>query len=170
MNKIWITGVLACLSAVAVAQSAQSNDKATTPGQSGTAPNAASGQTAGKRMHKPVTISKDDSSNKASATVQGGKMASDDWHAVAAKSTDPAPSNPKTGTAQPRVAVGDVNGDGVADATAKNSGHATEKLTSATASSNVTQPRDAASGQASGKRQHEPATATKESDAKPKQK
>ncbi len=161
MNKLWMAAAFACLSAAAVAQSEQNKDKAPVQDQSA----AASGQTAGKRMHKPLTISNEAASVKTAPTVQGGKTANDDWQATAAKSNDPKPGNGQT-----RVAVGDVNGDGVADATARNSGHATETLTPAVASSNVTQPRDAASGQSSGKRQHQPLTVTKVSDAKATQK
>jgi len=150
---------------VAVAQSEQSKEKAPTQGQGAGAP-AASDQTAGKRMHKPVSLSTDASSGQTAPTVvKGGKTSNDDWTNGSAKNTDP-----KTGKGQSAVSAGDVNGDGVPDATAKNSGHATEKLTSATESSNGTQPRDAASGQATGKRQHDPVKITTEPDAKPIQK
>jgi len=154
MNKIMIVAAVACLSVAASAQSAQTKDKAPTPSQSAGAPNADSAQTAGKRMHKPVTIVSDDSSKQViPAVAKGNKTANDDWTASARN------SDPKTSNAQPRVATGDVNGDGVADATAKNSGHATETLKSAPA------PRDAASGQSSGKRQHDPVVVTKQTDA-----
>jgi hypothetical protein len=154
MNKIMMVAAVACLSAAASAQSAQTKDKAPAPSQSTGAPNADSAQTAGKRMHKPVTMVSDDSSKQAiPAVAKGGKTANDDW-TTSAKSADP-----KTSNAQPRVATGDVNGDGVADATAKNSGHASETLKSATA------PRDLATGHASGKRQHEPVVVTKQTDA-----
>jgi len=162
-NRILIVGALACLSAVAVAQSDQ-NNKAPVQGQTANTPDSASGQTAGKRMHKPMVMSTDASSKPAASTLgTGGKTANDDW-------TTAAKSDPKTGNGQTRVATGDVNGDGMPDATAKNSGHATEAITPAAASSNATQPRDVASGQTSGKRQHEPVAVTKASDAKPVQK
>jgi len=165
MNKLWIAVALAGLSAAAVAQSEASKDKAAVQGQSASAPDSASGQTAGKRMHKPMVMSNDASSNKVVPTVQrSGKTANDDWQATSAK------TDSKLANGQVRVATGDVNGDGMTDATAKNSGHATEAITPAAASSNVTQPRDAASGQMSGKRQHQPVTVTKVSDAKPAQK
>jgi hypothetical protein len=162
MNKILMAGALACLSAVAVAQSDQTKDKAPAQDQRATAREAASGQASGKRMHKPVTVTAEDSAREVSTGKATGKtMAQDDWHTSSAKTADP-----KTGNTQVRVATGDVNGDGVADANAKNSGHATETMTAAPASSNVTQPRDLATGQASGKRQHQPVTVSKESDAK----
>lgn len=172
-NKILIVGALACLSAVAVAQSDKSSDKtkdqAPVAGQVVSPRDVATGQASGKRMHKPVTITSDDSTSKVTPTATSGKpMASDDWHAAAAKSSDP-----KSGNSDPsRVAAGDVNGDGVADANAKNSGHATEQKTASGASSSgVTAPRDLATGHASGKRQHEPSvTTTKETDAQSKQK
>jgi hypothetical protein len=69
--------------------------------------------------------------------------------------------------ASPHVATGDVNGDGAPDAAAsKNSAHATEAL--ATGSSTGQAPRDAAKGQTTGKRQHQPVTITKEADKAPK--
>jgi len=52
------------------------------------------------------------------------------------------------------VAVADVNGDGKADA-------------AASSSSDVKSPRDIASGQASGKRQHQPVSLKKEDEQKP---
>lgn len=162
MKKILIAGALACLSAVAVAQTDQSRDKAPTQDESASAREAASGQASGKRMHKPVTVTAEDSAREASTGKATGKtMAQDDWHTSSAKTADP-----KTGNTQVRVATGDVNGDGVADASAKNSGHATEKMTSAAPSSNVTQPRDLATGQASGKRQQQPIPTPKESETK----
>ena len=161
MKKILIAGALACLSAVAVAQSDQAKDKAPTQEQSTSGREAASGQASGKRMHKPVTVTAEEAAREVSTGKATGKTsAQDDWHTSSAKTVDP-----KTTNTQVRVATGDVNGDGVADANAKNSGHATESM-SAASPSNVTQPRDLATGQASGKRQHQPVTVTKESDEK----
>lgn len=166
-NKILIVGALACLSAVAVAQSDQSKEKAPAQDQVTTPRDAASGQASGKRMHKPVTVTAEDSAREAATGKATGKtMASDDWQAPAAKS-----SQPKTTQGQSRVAAGDVNGDGKADVAApKNPGQANLQNTAASStSSDVKSPRDLATGQASGKRQHEPVTVTKETAAKPKQ-
>ena|SRR5258707_230410 len=69
------------------------------------------------------------------ATGKAKTSASDDWQAQ-------------------RVAAGDVNGDGKADA-------------AASSNSDVKSPRDAASGQASGKRQHQPVSLKKEDEQKP---
>ena len=80
------------------------------------------------------------SKDVAKGYVSGGKMAQDDWHQTAKT----APSNSGT---KPAVAAGDVNGDGRADVMARDKA-----------------PRDAASGQASGKRMHKPITITKEVD------
>jgi hypothetical protein len=93
--------------------------------------------------------------------VSRSKSGMDDWTQSAAK-----PAAPSSDAKPSHVAVGDVNGDGVADAVAtKNSGHATEAAASATTgSSKAPAPVDAASGQTSGKRQHEPITITKETD------
>jgi hypothetical protein len=170
-HKILIVGALACLSAVAVAQADKSTDKtkdqAPAAGQVVSPRDIATGQASGKRMHKPITVTTDDSTTKVTPTATSGKpMASDDWHAAAAKSSDP-----KSASSDPaRVATGDVNGDGVAE-NAKNSGHATEQKTASdTSSAGVTAPRDLATGHASGKRQHEPpVTTTKETDTKSKQ-
>ena len=80
------------------------------------------------------------SKDVAKGYVSGGKIAQDDWHqtAKAAPSSDTKPTH---------VVAGDVNGDGRADVMAKDKA-----------------PRDAASGQATGKRMHEPVTVKKEVD------
>jgi len=167
-NKILIVGALACLSAVAVAQSDQSQKSASpSPAPSTKAAqspaSATSAQPADQRMHKPITVTAEVSSHDvASGKATGKKMASDDWEAPAAKSSDPKSTPTPT-----RVATGDVNGDGKADVAAPKTGQATLQNTSA-ASSDVKSPRDIATGQASGKRQHEPVT--KQSDPAPKQK
>jgi hypothetical protein len=150
-NKILMVGALACLSAVAVAQSDKSKEKAPSQEQATAPRDAASGQASGKRMHKPITVTAEVGKE---ASTGSGKSANDDWQAPAAKSSQPKPAEN-----QPRVAAGDVNGDGKADAP-KNPG----------TSSDVKSPRDMATGQASGKRQQEPATATKEPEAKPRHK
>jgi FG-GAP repeat len=161
MNKILLVGFM-CLSLGAFAQSSADQGQASNAKTAAAPKDAASGQTAGKRMHQPVTIHSDAAAqDQATGKATGKKMASDDWSAkAAAKSTDS-----KNGQAGARVAAGDVNGDGRADLTAtKNSGHATEKNAVMNSSSSVQSPRDAASGQASGKRQHQPVTTTKPSD------
>jgi len=93
--------------------------------------------------------------------VQGNKTSMDDWTQKVAK-----PASSGSGTKPSNVAAGDVNGDGVPDAVAtKNSGHASEAAASATAGSSENQAsHDAATGQTSGKRQHEPVAITKEVD------
>jgi len=154
-NKILLVGALACLSAVAVAQSDQSKEKAPAQEQAAAPRDAASGQASGKRMHKPITVTTE-LGREASTGKASGKMASDDWQTPAAKTSQPKITENKT-----RVAAGDVNGDGKADVAApKNPG----------TSSDVKSPRDLASGQASGKRQQEPAAAAKEPEAKPRHK
>jgi hypothetical protein len=161
MNKILLVGFM-CLSLGAFAQSSADQGQASNAKTAAAPKDAASGQTAGKRMHQPVTIHSDAAAqDQATGKATGKKMASDDWSTkAAAKSADS-----KSGQAGARVAAGDVNGDGRADLTAtKNSGHATEKNAVMNSSSSVQSPRDAASGQASGKRQHQPVTTTKPSD------
>ena len=109
----------------------------------------ATGQASGKRQHEPVTLNKvnndsSQSSRESSApsvsevvvTKPGDRKttAQDDWQ-TPAKTQAPQSS--------------DVNGDGKGDVTLSNG-------------SNVTKSRDLATGQASGKRQHEPVTVQKE--------
>ena len=91
-RKILLVG-LACLSAVAVAQSDGSQQKSAAPGsQQVTSPrDVATGQASGKRMHKPVTVTSDDQALRES------------------------PSKSSLGKTSVRVAAGDVNGDGKAD-------------------------------------------------------
>jgi hypothetical protein len=126
-----------------------SNDQVTAPRD------MATGQASGKRQYAPVIIRKvtDDDTNAAreaqSPKATGKTMAQDDWHTATKTSVPPAdvnqngaavresPSLPSKG--QTRVATGDVNGDGKADAAINNS------------HSNIKNGRDAATGQASGK-------------------
>jgi FG-GAP repeat len=140
----------------------------------------ATGQASGKRQYQPIIIRKvsDDEGMPAreqqSPKATGKTSASDDWHVPNAKSNgsnisvppadldgdgkadreSPTTSHPK---GQARVAKGDVNGDGKADAAINNS------------HSNIKNTKDAATGQASGKRQHGDNTINKEADAAPKQ-
>lgn len=151
-NKILVVG-FACLSLAAVAQSNGDKQAAPSPAPAATASprDSASGQATGKRMHKPITVYKevgvDETAREASTGKATGKTsAHDDWQTSSAKSTS-----------QGRVAAGDVNGDGKADAAA-----APKSGQNAAASSDVKSPRDSASGQASGKRTHAPAASTKD--------
>ena len=160
MNKILLVGFV-CLSLGAFAQSSAGQGQAS-KGETAAAKDSASGQASGKRMHKPMAV-QDQAAGQASGKTDGNKTAQDDWDApsVAAKGSTSGSTNGGT-----RVATGDVNGDGHADLTAtKNSGHATEKNAVLTNGASVQSPRDAASGQASGKRQHQPVTIRKEVDA-----
>jgi hypothetical protein len=165
-NKILMVGALACLSAVAVAQSDQSKDKASAQDQASTSRDAASGQASGKRMHKPVTVTAEVGVQDAATGKATGKSASDDWQAPVAKTSQ----QPKITENKSRVAVGDVNGDGKADVAAPKTPATAQSSAASSTSSDVKSPRDMATGQSSGKRQHEPVTATKEPEAKPEQK
>ena len=101
-------------------------------------------------MHEPMLVHRDLSARDQATGQASGKTAT---------------SSSNSASSTTRVATGDVDGDGRADVTAvKNSGHATEKNAVLHSSSSVQSPRDAASGQASGKRQHKPVTVTKELD------
>jgi hypothetical protein len=130
----------------------------------------ATGQASGKRQYQPIIIRKmtDDDPNAAreapSPKATGKTTAEDDWHATTKTgntSVSPAdvnhdgaavresPSLPSKG--QTRVATGDINGDGKADAAINNS------------HSNIKNGRDLATGQASGKRQQQNTTDSKDS-------
>jgi hypothetical protein len=97
-RKILFVG-LACLSAVAVAQSDGSQQKSASPAASSqqvTSPrDVATGQASGKRMHKPITVTAQDE-----AAVRE------------------SPSKASLGKTSVRVAAGDVNGDGRPDVAA----------------------------------------------------
>jgi len=112
----------------------------------------ATGQASGKRQYAPVIIRKvsDDEGIAAreqqSPKATGKVSAHDDWQAPAAKTSNGAPAS---SSGQTRVATGDVNGDGKADAAINNS------------HSNIKNSKDAATGQMTGKRQHSDITITK---------
>lgn len=97
-----------------------------------------------KQKPKPSTTS---------TQVSGNKTSMDDWTQRAAK-----PASSGSDTKPTHVSAGDVNGDGRNDAAVSNNS------APAAGSSKVPAPRDVASGQASGKRQHQPITITKEVD------
>ena len=134
----------------------------------------ATGQASGKRQHEPIRLQNVTEENAASKTPQANNnqtsresstpsvseivvtkasdrktTAQDNWQAPA-KTPASQTSDGSTNQWPSKVATGDVNGDGKADVTLSNG------------SSNVTKPRDLATGQASGKRQHEPVTIQKE--------
>lgn len=162
MNKILLVGFV-CVSLGAFAQSSANQGQApnakTASTETAAAPPDASSQTAGKRMHKPVEMQQEAG---ATAKTSGGKTASDDWTTSAAAKTNGS----NNGQAATHVATGDVNGDGRPDLTAsKSSGSATTKDAAAASNSSANSPKDTASGQTSGKRQHEPVTVKKEVDA-----
>jgi hypothetical protein len=117
----------------------------------------ATGQASGKRQYAPVIIRKvSDDEGMAAREQQSpkatGKTAQDDWQTPAAKTSNGAPAS---SGGQTRVATGDVNGDGKADAAINNS------------HSNIKNSKDAATAQTTGKRQHSDITITKHSDAAP---
>ncbi len=136
MNKKILVAVFASLSVVAVAQS-QSTEKKEAPkaAEVKSPRDAATGQASGRRM-EGQTATSTDSSVKGGTDVNADRTASKTGYNV--KSQNSA-----------RVAAGDVNGDGAANAAT---------------GSDVKSPRDAASGMPTGKRQHQPIRITKESD------
>jgi hypothetical protein len=166
-NKILIAASIG-LSLFAAAQSQTDKQKpkpATTQTQSPR--DLASGQASGRLEQKNVVHRDLAARDLATGHASGKTSASDDWQQKNAVSTGthagvkPVASG-SGANAQPRVATGDVNGDGVAEAaSSRSSAHATE--------SKVQSPRDVATGQMSGKRQHQPVTVTKQSEKQPKQ-
>ena len=166
MNKILLVG-LVCLSLGAFAQS-NADQGQTSNTKTSTSRDAASGQASGRSLQQSNVIHRDLAARNQAAgkttsgTSNGNKSATDDWSTSTAKAS--GSSNGSNGGV--RVATGDVNGDGHADLTnAKSSGHATEKDAVMNSGTTVQGPRDAATGQASGKRQHQPLTIRKEVDA-----
>ena len=153
-SKILVLG-FACLSLVAVAQSneKQSKEKQNQPAAAVKSPrDVATGQASGRAMSDQKVVHRDLAARDAqSGKATGKKMAQDDWH-------------------QQRVAVGDVNGDGKADVTASSSAQASGQNAAVnTSHSNIKNSREIMTGQASGKRQHQPMTVSKEVDkASPK--
>ena len=153
-SKILVLG-FACLSLVAVAQTneKQSKEKQNQAAAAVKSPrDAATGQASGRAMSDQKVVHRDLAARDAqSGKATGKKMAQDDWH-------------------QQRVAVGDVNGGGKADVTANGSAHASEQNAVINNShSNIKNSREMMTGQASGKRQHQPMTVSKEVDkASPK--
>ncbi len=175
-TKILVTG-LACLSILAAAQ--QSDKKKDQPSSHEVkAPrDAASGQASGRQAEH--TAASDTSAGTARESGSGmptGKLTnvSGDPHEMSVStgdtkgdptmvrespskaSTSLRESPSKASLGKTSVAAGDVNGDGKADKTA--------------ASDGVKSPRDVATGQASGKRQHAPIKLTKEVESSAQQK
>jgi Type VI secretion system effector, Hcp len=145
-SKILVLG-FACLSLVAVGQSNE-KQKAAASAPVKAPRDAASGQASGKAASEQKGVVHRDLAARDAQTgkATGKTTAQDDWH-------------------QQRVAIGDVNGDGKADVTANGSAHASGNAVINTSHSNIKSPRDIATGQASGKRQHQPITIRKEVDA-----
>ncbi len=148
-----------------VSRPAGSNAALNSSSENVTAPrDLATGQASGKRQYQPVIIQKvtDDNgqSNRESSTPSVSEIvvtkptsskttAQDDWQ-TPAKTQAPPASDGSSNQWPSKVATGDVDGDGHANAAINNS------------HSNVKDSKDLATGQASGKRQHNPVTFQKE--------
>jgi len=176
-TKLLVVGFVS-LSLFAAAQSQTEKKKdapkatheVTSPRDSATG--QATGRSSNTQPGDKAPVHRDIAAREASTGQASGKtMASDDWHQQKAASTDGTPqvkpvsatstdANAKTSgydvkkQTAARVAAGDVNGDGVDEATAS----------PAAGSSDVKSPRDSSTGMATGKRQHQPVLITKESD------
>lgn len=200
MKTKMLVAAFACLSVFAAAQQAEKKSDSTSKTHEIQSPrDAASGQASGRRMNQKAesdASQQDTAAREASSGQATGKtMANDDWSprsnaagsgaqmknvstgdvsgdqtavrespSKASTGLRESPTKASTGLRESptkastgKTAVADVDGDGAADKTA--------------GSSDVKSPRDAASGQASGKRQHEPVRIIKEVEpASPKNK
>jgi len=145
-KKILVAG-FACWSVLAVAQASGSEDQAASAAKDVHPKEVASGQASGKTV-TPMKLTSAQpaiTDNKKTASAEG-----------------------QSGNGQARVATGDLNGDGRADVTASTPAskpavsHAV--LSDPAASEQVKAPRDLATGQTSGKRQHQPVSIRKVSD------
>ena len=159
MNRKILISVLAFMPVIAMAQSDNAKQKPASSTPVAAPRDSASGMATGKRQYAPVIIRKvsDDSvvaPRDAQSGQASGKVAASGQPAITDNKKTPSPKG-QDGSAQTRVAVGDVNGDGKADVTTQ---------------SGVTSPRDSSTGMATGKRQHKPLTITKEVDATSPQK
>jgi hypothetical protein len=132
-SKILVVG-FALLSVFAVAQSSSNQADSAKKSSEAKPRDAATGQASGKAAEKPADSQSVQTAREASSGMATGKVATTDKNDAQLK----------------RVAAGDVNGDGKADAAATNTNGQNA------ASSSVKAPRDIATGQASGKRQHQP--------------
>ena len=174
MKKKILIAAFACLSAMAMAQSSNndaasasketkprdvatgqaSGKTASQPGQVTAPRDLATGQASGKRQYAPVIIRKVTDDDPAAA--QTNNPPQNNGGQANRESSAPSVSEivvtKATDKAVPQVSKGDVNGDGKADAAINNS------------HSNIKNSKDVATGQASGKRQHEPITIKKELD------
>ena len=89
------------------------------------------------------------------ASPDGKTMAVDDWHTLAITGV----ASDANGPLYLQVHAGDLDGDGLPDDAVMKLVCAAGKLSNA---SYIVSPRDSATGQASGKRQHKPVTFVKE--------
>jgi hypothetical protein len=182
MNKSLLVGFV-CLSLGAFAQSGADASQTLNGKSTSAQQDAASGQVSGKRVHQPAS-GQNQGSGQNNGKANGNKTGADSWNASSGKAKSSNSSGSGAGKTSTddwntqskqanngsnggtHVATGDVNGDGHAKLTAtKSSGHATESNAVLTNGSNAQGSRDAASGLASGKRQHQPLTVKKEVDS-----
>jgi len=174
MNKQILIAASIGLSLFAAAQSQTDKQKPKPAPTTTVSPrDPSSGQSSGRteHLHQEGVIHRDLAARDlATGHASGKKSSQDDWQQQkAASASSPAGVKPVSAnsdaSAQPRVAKGDVNGDGSAS---KNSGHANETLNASDSSSAQSQ-RDMATGQMSGKRQHQPVAPIKTNNKVPNQ-
>jgi len=147
------------MSKPAGSQSVLNSSDSASSGQVTAPRDLATGQASGKRQYQPVVIMKvQDKATPVAIEQQSPKATgktsvspADVNQNGATDRESPSTSHPKG--VQARVATGDVNGDGKADAAINNS------------HSNIKNSKDVATGQTSGKRQHGDISITKEASA-----
>jgi Type VI secretion system effector, Hcp len=142
-KEILVVG-FACLSLIAAAQSNGTSGQSSNASKSVAPRDSSSGHASGKSAPAGKSTDREGSTPSVSEVVVT------------------KPSGNKT-----RVATGDVNGDGTSDVAATGGSGSGNGQNAAinTSHSNIKSPRDAASGHASGKRQHEPVQIKKTVDA-----
>jgi hypothetical protein len=178
MNKIFVVG-FACLSAVAVAQSAgsaqQSSAQPTAKTHEVKAPrDLATGQASGRAMsgktEEQTSHSDADARDAATGKASGRTVSANDFHHNAKQANGTAEvKNVSVGDVNQdgsadRVAPSDVNGDGTADKAASPTQGKPSNSAVNTSHSNIKNPREASTGMPTGKRQHNPVTFQKEID------
>ncbi len=147
-SKILVAG-FACLSLMAMAQSTSSSKPNSTKASAHASSAKATNQAGSSADRESSTPSVSEVTLKAHSHGRESSAPS------VSEAVVKAPSNGQT-----HVAAGDVNGDGHADLAATGSSNGQGQK-----SASIQSPRDTASGQASGKRQHKPVTIRKEVDA-----
>jgi len=174
-----LAAALVCLSVGVLAQQSNSGQKPSSKSSAVTAPrDAATGMATGKKMahddwQATTAASSNNQNNGASGDANAGQATTvRESPSKASLGVRESPSKPSSNLRESptkqttQVSVGDVNGDGMPDkAAASPSNPSGQNAAINNSHSNIKSPRDIATGQASGKRQHQPLSLTKTSEA-----